>query len=401
MNFKQKFLGDLINMKWLNKSKELSEFAENWKNVKEFSIFGFGAKCKNFSDASCKEFKILRFYDNDKALIGQSLHGANVLHSSEVEKIIKSEKILISTHYSEISKQLKNYGLVEDIDFCEMDKFASVYYWFNYRKIHISRLNIALTTRCTLNCKHCNMFVPYYKDKGQGDVDLSELITDTKLFFDFIDKTYLFCILGGETFLHPYLKDYLNFLCKNYREKIIELRIVTNATILPCDELISLIKKYDVIVQISDYSNIPGLVSKLFEFESKLKEANVKIIKPVSSTQWFDHKFPHNPLDVPENKLIKHMHECAPCFKGINGGKFYYCHIVWAAVKAGLLTENSADYIGLADLNPNNPDDKIKLIEYDLGYMDNGYVSLCRFCAGINKNNAALVEAAIQAPKYD
>jgi hypothetical protein len=381
-------------MKWTNKGKEFSNFAQNWKNVKEFSVFGFGQKCKVFMDAIHNDFTILKYYDNDRSKVGQTLYGTSVLPAKKIEG--KKDKILLAaSQYQEIAHQLKGYGLVEDVDFCDIKKFLSMYYWVNHREVHIPEVHIALTTKCTLNCKHCNMFIPHYKSEI-SHIDFSELIDNTKSFFNFTDRVYLFQILGGEPFLYTKLEDYIEFLGENFRKKIVELNIVTNGTVLPNERSISLIKKYDIVVIISDYSNLEKFAAIFSKVEKKLRYSNVRILKTASSGKWLDFGFPHKPLNIPEDELVEHMHDCNPVFRGLNNGKFYWCHLVWSAVRSGLLAENKSDYLDLTALDPRNPEDKLMLIEYNLGYMENGYVSLCRFCAGCAKSNTMFVDPAIQ-----
>lgn len=385
-------------VKWKNKGKELEGFIQNWQNVNKFSVFGFGQKCKNFIEAIHTDFKIINFYDNDLSKSGEIFYGAKVFSAGKINQKANDEKILISTHYQEISEQLSKMGLIEDIDFCDINKFLCSWYWYNKQEVHIPEVHIALTTKCSLNCKNCNMFIPYHKENYHNNIN--DLKKDTRLFFDLTDKVYLFSVLGGEPFLYPDLYEYLLFLCDNYRDKITELRIVTNGTVVPSTKIMKLIKKYQIVVNISDYSNLLQFKTKFESTESTLRNENLNVTKSTSSSTWLDFGFPHAPLCLPEEKLINHMHQCSPVFRGINDGKFYYCHIIWSAVKSGLLKEDACDSLDMSLLNASNPGDKIKLIEYNLGYMEKGYVSLCKLCGGCGSDNKAYVEAALQDRKF-
>jgi hypothetical protein len=93
------------------------------------------------------------------------------------------------------------------------------------------------------------------------------------------------------------------------------------------------------------------------------------------------------------------MTSCAPLFHGINGKKVYYCHIIWSAEQAGLYTVPEQDYIDLEKLQPDNPDDRSKLIRYCAGQCERGFLGLCMLCGGCGEDNTFVIPVGEQAER--
>lgn len=381
-------------MQWKNKGNELNEFYEKLKDCHDIIIFGFGQICKNYINELKKDFNIKCIYDNDLGKAGISYDDIEVVHFPGRFHNLGNTKIIISTHYYEIAKQLEEYGLRENEDFYELRKFIAVWYWYNQKKVYIPEVHVALTTRCSLNCKHCNMYIPHFQSGTNQKIE--SIKEDIDSYFKIVDKTYTFSLLGGEPFLYHNLDELIHYIGINYRHKIGMLEIVTNGTILPNEDLLQKLKEYNVTISISDYSNYISYKNNLSKFKELLNRLNINY-KINQNSQWLDFCFPHHPLDLPEKIIEQHMQKCSPIFKGLNDNKFYFCHIVWSAVKSGLLPEDTADFLDLSALDVNNDIDRLSLLEYSLGYMKKGYVSLCKYCGGCGQDNKKIVTPAIQS----
>jgi organic radical activating enzyme len=382
-------------MLWRNKGKELEKFSKNWKDINDVAIFALGDKGKVFHKEIKEDINIVNFFDNDITKCNQFYEGIKILPVSFLlEKEYHSRKIIISAHYYEIADQLIKLGYKEDEDFCEINKFACMWYWYRKKEVRLPEVHIALTTKCTLNCKHCNMFIPFQQNKGEH-IPVEQLIKDLDLFFNLIDRVYSFVIVGGEPFLYPYLDVFLTYLCNNYRNKIGEIRVITNGTIEPKNNIVKILREWEITVSISNYSEAKNYGKKVNAIEERLKYNDVLTIK-ATSNKWVDFCFPHAPLNITDDAAVGHMHECMPAFKGINNGNFYYCHIVWSAVKCNILKEDRTDYINMELFNAKNLEDRVKLIEYNLGFMEKGFVSLCKQCAGCGASNTRFLESGIQ-----
>lgn len=381
-------------MRWKNQGKEMNLFSQSWLDCSQVMIFGLGNNAKNCIGELSKDIEIVAIIDNDCDKHG-FYKGINVISLERALKENEHVKIIISTHYEEISHQLKEQGLIEDEDFCEINKFIGTWYWYNKHQLHIPEMHMALTTKCTLNCQHCNMYIPHYKVNGRHQ-EISEVLDTIKLYFEATDKTYIFALLGGEPFLYPYLEEVIKYIHLHFKEKIGDLVIVTNGTIFPQESVLNLLKECNVKVYISDYSKYVSYNDKLLSLKKRFGEYKIEY-KIFSALEWLDFGFPHQPLNLSDEAAEYHMKRCSPNFKGINEKRLYYCHIVWSAVKSGLLPEVEDDYFELKELAEITDFYKISILEYYLGYMPNAYVSLCKKCNGCDSSNKNVVMPAIQA----
>lgn len=83
-------------------------------------------------------------------------------------------------------------------------------------------------------------------------------------------------MFGGEPFLHLQLADTIKYLGTCYADKIGQIVIITNGTVLPKQELLKILQKYKVSLSISDYTAInpyadilSNLLSELDKYEMR------------------------------------------------------------------------------------------------------------------------------------
>lgn len=131
-------------------------------------------------------------------------------------------------------------------------------------------LPVYLTTRCSLNCEKCNNLMPLFHGRA---FDFSW--TKTKVSLDILlseMKELIFCeLVGGEPFLNKDLGEILDYVGEN--RKIRQVVIITNGTIIPDGQMIERLKKYNILVRVSDY----GIFAKMSAFVAKLDDAGVNV----------------------------------------------------------------------------------------------------------------------------
>jgi len=71
------------------------------------------------------------------------------------------------------------------------------------------------------------------------------------ILLDKIDRLYRLKLHGGEVFLNPELSNIINYA--NSLKKVKSVRITTNGTIIPTQEILDALRRSKVVVQISDY----------------------------------------------------------------------------------------------------------------------------------------------------
>ena len=134
------------------------------------------------------------------------------------------------------------------------------------RKFELPYLELFITTRCNLKCKHCSNLIPSLESKC--NFDAAGVIRTVDLLLSKIDCLYRLKIHGGEVFLHPQLREIIDYL--KTEKKIKSIRLTTNGTVIPSDEVLKSIANGNIVVQISDYdlgnSKVVQLIDKLKSF---------------------------------------------------------------------------------------------------------------------------------------
>jgi len=379
----------------------------DWKNIDEIIIYGFGMVSERFIEKLIKDFKVSYIIDKKKR--GTSYQKIPILAFEDVAVSIKEEnkKIVVTTSqkvYAGIKRMLSNEGLAEFRDFCWIEQFVVDWYWENRSQINIVQVNTAVTTFCTLNCKKCNVFIPYYKERKHYSFE--ELKSDMDLLLKNTDYIFLYMFLGGEPFLNPGLYKMIEYAGRIYPDQIGKLSVTTNATVIPDENTLRILKKYDVWIIISDYSAAAGhkYQDRFHKFIGIMQER--KISYTINETlEWKDFGFPEQTFDwggrgkTDFENIRQHMIKCSPLFHGVNDGRFYYCHIIWSAQKAGLFENMENDYIELEKLDPEKTEDRRRLSQFSKGNWGKGYLELCRYCGGCGEDNQCYVPVGVQMEK--
>ena len=118
-----------------------------------------------------------------------------------------------------------------------------------FHKFEIPYIEMFITTKCNLRCRDCSNLIPLLCD--QKNIGYERIINDINTLLSKVDRLYRLKLHGGEVLLHPDLPKIIRF-CDTQR-KIVSIRITTNGTIIPSQEIISALKGSKVVVQISDY----------------------------------------------------------------------------------------------------------------------------------------------------
>ena len=74
------------------------------------------------------------------------------------------------------------------------------------------RTELTITHRCTLKCKLCGAYSPYYSNP-KPHWSLSQLKLYTDKYFEIVDYVEKMTISGGEPLLHPDLGKLVEYLC--------------------------------------------------------------------------------------------------------------------------------------------------------------------------------------------
>lgn len=321
--------------------------------------------------------------------------GIAVKYVDDVKDELKNYKIIIMTanrNVELVGKDLEKLGFISGENFCSMEQFLTEWFWKYKKKACLMEVHSTITSRCTLKCRHCNMFMPYYKE--QIDYTAIDILADLELLFRHVDYIVSYRLLGGEPLLNKELADMIELIGQKYGDRIGNIGIITNGTLLPSEKLIEVSKKYDIKYDFSDYTDVVDYKERFENAVQIVSDANLRY-SVNRSLRWCDFGFPVNNRMYDFDKVREHMFSCGPIFHGLNDGKYYYCHVSWSADKAKLLKTVPDDYVDLRVLN-DDENAKEMILEHSKGNLAKGFVKLCKICGGCGNDNTEFVKAAQQ-----
>ena len=372
-----------------------SELTDDWKYISELVVYGFGKVAHDNIDFFKSSFNIAYIVDSDKEKCNCEFKGISVKHVDDVKDDLKNYKIVIMTanrNAALVGEDLEKFGLQSGKDFCSMEQFLTEWFWNYKKKVCLMEVHSTITSRCTLKCKHCNMFMPYYRE--HVDYTAKDILEDLELLFRHVDYIVAYEILGGEPLINGELADMIRQIGDRYGNRIGNIGIITNGTLLPDEQLIEISKKYNVKYDFSDYTDVVDYKKRFDSAVKIVSDAGLRY-SVNRSLRWCDFGFPVNNRMYDFDKVREHMLSGGPIFHGLNDGKYYYCHVSWSADKAKLLKTVPDDYVDLRVLN-DDENAKEMILEHSKGNLAKGFVKLCKICGGCGNDNTEFVKAAQQ-----
>ena len=201
--------------------KDIFKLDDSWKNIRTIIPFGLGRIGKRVLPKLKETFHIPFIIDN--GVEERAYDGISIYRLGDALPLIKDNKIVVMTKeniYEVISKELKQRGYVEYRDYCILERFMAEWHFKYERKCYLSKINSVITSKCSFNCNHCAMFIPYCEKRE--DCSLTSIKENLKSLFSVVDYIFEYTLLGGEPFLHKELKQILE-MCIRDRIKILHL----------------------------------------------------------------------------------------------------------------------------------------------------------------------------------
>ncbi len=250
-------------------------------------------------------------------------------------------------------------------------------------KIILPSTSIMVTEACTLKCKLCLAFVPYYKKHFHMNLQEAEAIFER--YFQIVDEVEKISITGGEPLLNPELNSILKLLY-DYSDKITkEIIFITNGTIPLSDttlEIFASNKKTKVIV-----NNYCDLSPHAEENYRRLCEWGINAILYTEDNRygWIDCRN-HNLKHKTQEACEQQAQECA-FFQGkkyvIDRGNLYTC--TRAAYR---IQENIIPYTEDAFLNLLEREMPIELQRKKLKMLLTAKSTIsCAYCDGLTEKS--------------
>jgi organic radical activating enzyme len=383
-------------MKYNPNLHNFNKFISEWDIEKEYVLFGASKECVQFirsidyllgndvlkikcivdhdvknelDDANLNE--ISSFYRQSKNLTN-TRENLKLIHIDNFES--NGEDVIITS--DEYRRYYKDYLNNKGIKYTWYKNIASIWPFVLKQKVHIFQTDVLVTEKCNLACSFCNMFIPHYELPKHRDIQI--ILSDIDSYFNLVDYVSIFHLVGGEPFLHPNIKDIIEYILEKYSDKIDKFIITTNGTVLPREEILEVLKNNNVILSVSNYSNkLEKLKSKVDRVLATYQEKNINHYVR-NNIEWYDFGDLRIKNNMSEEELINHFDSCTAPFRGLNDGKFYYCHLNTSAVLTKLFPLNDNDYVNLSDVSSED------LIKFDLGFTELGYITFCDNCNGCN-----------------
>ncbi len=382
-------------MKWKNRGHEFDHMYQEISEKKGFYLFGAGDYGQQFLHVFEKEIPIKGFIDNDPVKQGKIIRGIKC-YSPEDVTLSNDEGIVITM--SQIARvktieQLKECGYKKDKTFFIIEEFLSVYYVYKNEQVYFSSISFLPSTACNLDCRYCLNFNPFAKQFYVREWE--DLVKDVDLFFSCVDRIMLFHISGGEPMIYKYTADLALYIDKNYGNRIDTLRMVTNGTIVPKDEMLEKLSKCRLEITVDDYREaVPRFTEQFDRLICKLKEYQIPYyINKVDS--WIDlgpEKTDYSGRT--EEWLEEHRENCSQSWQELRDGKLYSCNYASYATVAGIAGEQDLEEV--YDLTKFIPKKKKELVEFRLGYTTKGYTNFCKKCRGFTPDNREAMKPAVQ-----
>lgn len=381
------------DLRWSDRGHELDDFAVRIANPdNQFYIYGNGREIEEFYERVGKYFA-----DNIGGCVCMQGEIKEELHICEETEIPDMENTRIictckdRKKYVELREKWDKKGYRENEKFFQGEVFEMVYEVYVKNEVKLDRIEVFLTSCCTLNCEKCISYIPYFKKPVV--IPLQQLKEDADLLFDKVDYVYKMKLLGGEVLLYPYLIEYIDYLYQYYGERIGSIRIGTNGTVFPGPAVLEMCRRDHVTIDISDYTQAVPNMCMLDEVKRICEDNGISVDVKRTGEQWLDMGFPNNlPEERTEEALREHFHKCAMFCRQYNNGKYFFCCSNFAAVCAEMFSEDENDYLDFRqDFT------KKELLEFELGYSRKGHTTFCNVCRGCSEEaNACHVEVAKQ-----
>jgi hypothetical protein len=193
--------------------------------------------------------------------------------------------------------------------------------------------------------------------------------------------------------MNPDIGSIIEYIATNYSDKIGNIAIITNGTILIKDDVLDILNRFSVEISISDYTSEVNYTDTLRKLISRLDEKKVHYTVN-QSILWNNFGFPEDLFSFEtDDDTRRHMLSCSPLFLGINEGKICYCNVAWSAMKSKLFTTEEETF----DLKIlHGYEGRQRLLEYCMGDVPKGYLEFCKVCGGCGSDNNHFVDAGCQ-----
>lgn len=390
-------------MKWKKRGHELEQYRALLNGRTELLFYGVNQRMMeiykrviHFKNAGLK----ISFYDD--ALKGRTIVGKEVgSFLDAIEKLKFQTSIMIissddSDEYGTLLRTLVLSGFIQNIDFYSaldfQRIFIAVYFLCVFDKCYIEQLGHSANWICTQKCKKCSASIPYLKEKNPS---IKQVKDEIDLIFSKVDYIHVYDLTSGETFLaSDFLAEIIIYLYENYGKNFGEIWMVTNATVIPSENMMKILEihKQDIRIMVSRYDTVIGWNKKFEAFQSALQNRGIPF-EMVCVQKWIDLGFGEADIVMTEKEQENYFNRCWTDCRLYKDGIFYYC-LHGHTANMAFYGENDEQGECL-DIRAENVNKDV-IVEYNLGYSEKGYLDVCRHCYGKYHRNRHYISVAEQ-----
>jgi organic radical activating enzyme len=329
--------------------------------------------------------KIIQQHRNDIFLIASLNYFPEIKHTLENAE---------ARYYYDITELLKVHipeGLLSEHAIDSQQKF----YLYekmakNVEKLIIPICDVTVTQKCTLQCKNCSYFIPYYQNPV--DVELGTLVLAFNRFLHTVDRVCDMRIIGGEPF-SCHNANLIKILTE-YREnpKIDYITIYTNGTLFPKSEILKILQSPKIRVHISDY----GIHSAhAMRYAELFRQKNIPVTVH-HYEKWSD----FGDVGKRDESLLELNLKAESCTLARTNnfyfGKFYSCARAAHGSHLGFMPSVEEDYVDFREEKIDYMEKRLALQKLLYGTK---YLDACQYCGGANYQHAE-IPAAEQIVSY-
>lgn len=290
------------------------------------------------------------------------------------------------SNYYEISDLLNYLNYAHLREYCKrlsVDELIEKYSFYvegrRTERLDLSFLALSITERCTLKCRKCSVLSPYYQRPCDDDVSI--IVKPMERLLACVDSIAEMQIGGGEPFMHRQLGEIVQWGLK--QEKIKEISIFTNSTIVPGEGLVAVLKNKKVKLLLDDYGE---LSRNLDDIVTLCDRENIRYI--IQKFERWDDLGDYTIKDYTEEQLEKLFRYCS--FGNVMSmmkGKLYRCTTAARIADIGIVEEKAEDYVSFLE---DDYDISKKRAEIQSLIYDKKYHNGCMYCNGISINKMGI-----------
>lgn len=386
--------------------KEYQEIINQYSSV-PLIIYGAGMMGRRTYDAvTClTKLKIDAYFDKDRSKT--EYREVPVYHPDVFKEYLKEKKkaMIIMGLPDETGLKVREELIdVYDIERAQCRLYSQftmhdlpVIALYQSNKVFLDTVSMIVTEQCTLRCEKCAIMLPYFKETHS--YPFHKLKREIDALFEKADFIGNFTLTGGEPFLYNHLVPVIRYIGEYYRPQIGSFKIITNGTVIPSDELTEVMLHYNMAVEISDYTKgVPTIKDKVERVRAAFEGSGVKTYF-LSAMEWVDFGFEHveNRYDI--RQLQRFFDHCHTRCRGYVDGKLRYCINAYFAERALNCREDEENAFDMLPMN-NSIEERRKLVEFDLGYNNNGFLKMCQHCNGTVEINQHFIEVGKQCRNH-